>query len=432
MDDFSRRTIPRFNDAVLCVANAVPDSAIVFRGGSCIYEAFDSVFSGHDYGQTLLQDLARRRIFDTTEPDTTSMLGVESKVGEVKQWKAGLHDRRVLFIAELARITLMGESIRIAAETVRKNTGIPCVPARSITLIRDDADAFRSLLDGMVRVVLEQPLPNLRPQSVGILGYPHVRNEGDTAGDLAELARLVAGLGLLPLPIWLSGAGWDLLARIAEASLLVALPDGVPAAQRLGKATGAPILEAPLPVSLAQTEAWLRALAERTGTQAACEQLLDAELRHIVPRIDQYVRRFLLGRRAVVVASAAWLPGIVQCLTEDLGIEVVAALQRSRRDEAQPDTNPLDVARTFDPSEASLRHHIDAALAQGGLDLVIGSSWERNALHRAHQAIPFVEFGFPQERAHFLAPTPHLGFGGVATWAQRVYEALVAGGRIQV
>lgn len=430
MEDFSRRTTPRFNDAVFAVANSVPDSLIVFRGAACVYEAFDVTFKAHDLNQTVLRDHGTRRLLDTTEPFTRSILGIETKATDLAPWKTRMAGRHIIYLAELARVTIMGESIRFAADALRQNTGIPCVPAASTTLARDDADALRTLLDGMVGVLLEGELPARRDGTVGVLGYPFARREGDTEGDLAELARLVRGLGLEPLPIWLSGASWDLLGQIAAAGHLVALPDGAAAAHRLAAATGAPVLHAPLPVSLAQTEAWLRDLAAQTGTQAAAQAFLDSELARVVPRLDAYVRRHLLGRRAVVVASAAWLPGIVRCLTEDLGIEVASALCRSRRDAAEPDADAQDVARTFDPSEASIRHHLDRALASGGVDLLIGSSWECNVLHREHRAIAFLEFGFPQERSHFLAPTPHLGFAGVLTWAQRIYETLVAAGRL--
>ena len=110
---------------------------------------------------------------------------------------------------------------------------------------------------------------------------------------------------------------------------------------------------------------------------------------------------------------------------------VAAALCRSRRDPHDPDADPQDPSRRFDPSEASIRHHVDRALVEGGVDVIIGSAWERNVLHDAHARIPFVEFGYPQDRAHFIVPAPHLGFSGVPTWAQRIYEALAAGGRLR-
>jgi nitrogenase molybdenum-iron protein alpha/beta subunit len=114
----------------------------------------------------------------------------------------------------------------------------------------------------------------------------------------------------------------------------------------------------------------------------------------------------------------------VACLRDDLGVDVVAAILRRRRDPSAPDADPQALDRTFDPSEASLRHHLDAALATGGVDVIVGTARDRQVLRQEHRRLPFVEFGYPQESAHFLAPTPHLGFQGPITWAQRLFDAI--------
>jgi nitrogenase molybdenum-iron protein alpha/beta subunit len=425
-DDFTIRTSPTFADGAMLVANAVPDSLLVMRGSACIYEAFTACFGGHDLAQSLLRDGADRRLLDTSEPYTRSILGMEGRAAAVAGQREALAGRRLVLLTEQARITLMGENIRLAAADVSRATGLPCIPATSATLIRDAGTAVASLLDGMAAEALRSVgrRGSGRRRSVGIVGYLHARNEGDACGDVEVLQALVRGLGLKPLPIWLSGAGWDELQRVVQAEVLVALPSGLAAARRLAASTGAAVIEAGLPVALADTEAWVRALAVHFGLEAEADRLIGRELDRVVPLLERYVQPALLGRRAMVVATPDWLPGIVRCLEEDLGLHVVSAVQRARRDQARPDAASQDPSRTFDPSEATLRRHLDTALAGGGVDVVIGSAWERAILHGAHRGIPFVEFGFPQSRTHFLAPTPHLGFQGTTTWAQRLFDAL--------
>jgi len=432
MTDFSLRTTAAFPLGVYQVANAIPDSLLVFRGAACVYEAFETAFRPHDLGQTLDRPGAPRLV-DTTEPFTMSILGVEDRVVDLARWNQLLGDRRLVFLSELVRISIMGEGLRAAARAVRANTGLPCVPALSLDLSRDADDALRSLLTGLAEVLVADAArlggepPALDPRGIGIVGYPYLRNEGDSAGDVAELERLVRTLGLDPLPIWLSGTGWEHLSSLARARHLLALPLGVSAARSLQKATGATVTEVSLPVSLEQSEQWLRTLAASAGVSAPVDAVVDAELTRVVPLVDRLVSLSLRGRRVAVIADPTWLPGLVGCLEEDLGLEVACSLWRARRnplDEASADRD--EVTRLYDPSVASLAHHLLAAHAAGGLDAIVGSAFERNALPPELAHVPFVEFGLPQHARHFLVPTPHVGFSGVLTWAQRLHDALVS------
>lgn len=436
MTDFSLRTTAAFPLGVYLVANAVPDSLLVFRGSACVYEAFEAALRPHDFGQTL-GDAISPRLVDTTEPFTTSILGVEGRVADLAGWSRFLADKRLVFLGELVRISIMGEGLRAAARVVTANTGLPCVPALSLDLSRDADDALRSLLTGMAQVLAAEGSPSggeaatgeggLEPRSVGIVGYPFLRHEGDSEGDIAELERLVRTLGLDPAPIWLSGAGWEHLRRLARARHLLALPLGVDAARSLARASGASVTEVPLPVSLGQCEEWLRALAATAGAEAAVDAVLDAELARVVPLADRLVSLSLRGRRVAVIADPSWLPGLVRCFEEDLGLEVVCALWRTRRNpHGEASTDRDEPSRDYDPSAASLAHHLEAAQAAGGLDAIVGSTFERNALPVGLAHVPFVEFGFPQHTKHYLVPTPHLGFSGVLTWAQRLHDALVS------
>ncbi len=423
-DDYSVRTGGTFFEGALLAANAILDSLLVVRGSACVYDAFRVGLAPHDLGQTVFRDHETRRLLDTMEPYTRSILGVEQQAGDITAWRDLLAGRHLVLLTEQLRVTLMGEDIRLMAQTIRRGTGLPCVTATSNSLIRDDVDAWRSLLDGLAAAALERPPAKIVRGTVGLVGYPFARHEGDALGDVAELTRLVAGLGLRALPVWLSPAGWDELAAVRGAEHLLALPDGLKAARRLAGARHDAALELALPVSLAQTQGWLQALAERTGTGRAAAAFVDRELSRVVPLLDRATQRGLLGRRAVVVAGPAWLPGLTACLRDDLGLDVAVALLRQRRDPGAPDADPQALDRTFDPSEASLNHHLARAVASGGVDVIIGTARDRSVLTREHRAIPFVEFGYPQESAHFLAPTPHVGFLGPVTWAQRLLDTL--------
>jgi len=413
--DDSVRTTPTFMDGVFQVANGIPDALLVFRGSTCVLDYVRTTFVRHDLHQGLVPDLGPRRLALTQEPHTVTAMGTEELALDVAEAAAQRISPAVVLLSELPRHVILGENIGFMAEALSRRIGLPCVAAGADGLARGEGDAVTSLLDGLARAVIEStPLPQPRRDTVALLGLLPSRNEGDAQGDVEELERLVAAARAEPLTTWLSGRPFGQLRAALEAEILVGLPRGAGAAARIAEVTGARRLELPLPISIRGTEDWLRALGALTGGDV--ESWIRRALDIVVPRLDAALP-VLRGRRALVAATGDWLDGVTRCLGEDLGISVIPVL-RSRNQAARPDG-------ITDPSVANLTEVVDAARNSGGLDLIIGSAWEQTALPPRHRDLPFVEFGFPQKQAHFLRSTPHLGFRGVLTWAERLFDALI-------
>ena len=423
--EFSASCTPTFMDGSLWVANAIADCLLVYRGSSCIEEHAEDFFLPHDWRGQMQANRAGGRLVLTMDPDSSSVAGTQWGVERAVAWARRTRAPRLLLLSELSRYPLMGEDLAQSAALLREQTGLPCVAAGASTLDRDYTHAVRSLLRGLAEEVRRVGGGEPEPETVGVVGYLRSRNEGDGEGDVLELRRMVAALGLSLPSLWLSGAGWAELAAIRKSSTLVALPSGREAAGILGAERGVEVVDAALPLSLGGTADWIRRLGEGTGRLEAAEDFIDRELRAVVPQLDPVASRFLRARRVLVAAPWDWAPGIARCLREDLGMDVVATVLRHRSVSAY--ATPLGDEHgdgQLDPTVASLNASVSRARAEGGLDLVVGSAWEQAALEAEHGDIPVLEFGYPQRRAHFLAPTPHLGFRGVLTWAQRAYEAL--------
>jgi nitrogenase molybdenum-iron protein alpha/beta subunit len=425
--DYTMRTSPNYMAGALMAANAVSDALLVYRGSACVEEQVVQTFAPHDLGHGMSVNRAEGRLVLTMDPETVSLMGAAQSALKAARWGLQTRQVRVVLLSELIRHSLTGENIRRLSEQLEAELGVPCVATDADVLDRDFGDSTRSIMDGLARAAVERaPEAPLAEGSVAAVGYLRSRNEGDSDGDNAELRRILAGGGLELCSTWLSGGTWEELLEATRAQTIVGLPFAGNAARLLAERSRAASIATALPVSLAGTVAWLEAVAGAADRPGAFDSFVEQELRRVVSLLDRYATRFLRGKRVLVAATGDWLDGIVRCLSEDVGMEVVAGILRQRHPEdgltGPEDLDALD--RLVDPSVASLRHHADKALQEGGLDLVIGSFWERSALLGEYAHIPFLEFGYPQYRSHFLSPTPHLGFEGVLTWAQRIFEAL--------
>jgi len=147
-------------------------------------------------------------------------------------------------------------------------------------------------------------------------------------------------------------------------------------------------------------------------------------LREVVPPIGPLVPRAIAGRRIGVVADPALAEALCSYLAE-LGAEVVPPLVRCRREEsvaaALRGPRPGGV-RPHDPSLDSLGAWVRAAGADGPLDLVVGSSRERELLKSS--GVPFLELGYPSVHWRPLVAAPNLGFAGALHLAHRISNRL--------
>jgi len=427
MKDYSCPTGPTFLDGVLLVASAIPDAGLVYRGSTCVEERIRQTLYPHAGDDCLNASTRDGRLVLTMDPYTVAVMGTEDRVADAVEHLASRDDIRLVLLASLSRYTLTGEKLDPLARALDARTPGVTVQALSTRLLnRDHHDAFRAFYDGLAKRLVAEGTDASAPGTVGILGYPRLRDGGDSRGDLEELGRLVEALGLTCAGAILDGRPSTAFPAVAKAGTLVAFPDAECAAATLSAATGAGVVSGTLPVALGDTGSWIRGIAEKTGSEGHVETIVNEELRRVVPLLDRFVHHGLLGRRAIVAATAEWLPSLVRCLQEDLGVVVCAAVARTRHHDLEESWQaPADLH--LDTGTAGLNDLVDDARGGGGLDLIIGSNWEFNALQREHRSVPFVEFGYPQRRVSFLRPAPHLGYTGVLTWAERLMWVLSGG-----
>lgn len=425
--DSTLRLAPSFMDGAMMVAAAVPDSVLIYVGAACITEHFHNTYREADFGQDLVDDGLRTRLALTFSDLTAGVLGTAEAIERTARRVLEVRRPSCFFLAELSRVTLAGEDLAGVAADLRKRAGVPSIALSSRFLTRDHEAAFRAALEGLADSLPDSafeggPLPG----TAAVIGYFYERHEADHRANVACLEGLLRRLGLDPLPTWLSHAPVADLARAARASVLVALPGGREAARRLAARSGATVVDVDLPVGVAGTDAFLRRVAEASGSRVSPDAVVDAPLRAAWPLLRRAVVTRLAGRRVALAALPDWGTGLARLMREDLAMDVAVCLRRGRSaDPSDPDSPASrDPDRDHDPSVLTWNRHLARALADGGLDVVVGSSWERNALDGDAAHLPFVEFGYPCFAWHDLTGHPSLGVPGVLTWAERLSGAV--------
>lgn len=424
MEDFSIRTVPTFIDGVFLAANSVRDAMLVFRGGACVYEHIIQTFEDHDHSNNFISLDGKGRLIVTFTDSAAVTMGAAKETEELLREGIEKLKPGAVILAELSMITLAGEDIRNLARSLSERYGLPVIPAASRYLSRDYTDAYESILCGAASSLRDGCFTGMDNGVAGIIGLFYERGEGDWEGNVAEIERIVKSIGLEPCPVWFSGSGFRDLEKIGRAGLLAALPYGGKAAGIISGKSGAAVVNLDLPVGIEGTAEWARKIATAAGKKDECERFIKNEIDYIIPRLDRVVLRSLAGSRAAVIAGRDWLKVIPEFFENELGIEVPVRIARQRYPLNAGASGAGDAVRDYDPGVKSVNALVEKELRSGGIDLIVGSSWERSVLAGGLRDIPYFEFGYPCKSAHYLKPAPFLGFTGVLTWAERLAEII--------
>ena len=342
-------------------------------------------------------------------------------------------------------ISLQGQPMRPVVERLRERTGVDVVHVDARNYEEDLYGGYAAMTATLFARQFERfgqteagEAVETAADEVTLLGLPFDRHEGDCLGNVAELRRLLWGLGKKARAVYLSGEPYASLSPTPQASAHLMLPWSQPSRrqlQRVCKQWQRPLLPTPVPVGFSGTVRWLREVASALGVPAARVQaLVDHELTACKRQAD-LARKLLQGRVFSVFAEAPRLVGVVQLLTE-LGMVPqylgVMHFQLGRVAEAQAMLAaagvqlPAHVQWLDDPAPHEIRALGEAGQKQqppiSRSHVVIGSTMECDLLMGAH--VPLVELGFPSERAHFLTQNGWMGFRGALHLAERVVHAV--------
>lgn len=422
MTDQSQRTTPTWLDGLYLTLLGVPDLWVVVDCPRCLSELLvESAVGEHAWRHRLMRLDGNDRLFSTdmgigkVEHGQTAALLARLETLSRRGPRPG-----AVLVSEMAPSRLVGNDLDGLAASIAAATGAPARAIHHLSLTRDWLDAFKEALAALVELLPDVCFTGDR-DAVAVVGHLLDRPEADGLSDVREVVRLLSSLGVEVAAVWTSGSPVETLARAGTARRILALPYGHDAARRIAARSGAEVLELGLPIGLDGTATWLREAGAWLGREREAGQAVEAGLRAVVPGIAPLVPCRIAGRRIGVVADPATATGLSAFLAE-LGADVVRPLIRCRRPEDVPEgLRSDDGIRRHDPSLDSLRAWFRAATAVAPLDLVIGSSREREMLPAG---IPFLEMGYPSVHWRPLSDAPRLGFAGALHLVERISNRL--------
>ena len=427
-EDFSPPLRYPFLLGVYMATNAIPDAYTVVDGPDCLFFKTEYIHGKHDIRSTLLDVFGNHRIALTNvNAGNVAKSHGDAVLRKIAQIDA-LPASGVIFVSSLPMVTIIGTQYDQLVREAQPTTGARLIDCPGRSLQGDWLTGYSDMLVALASNI-DTSGGEPDPRKVAIVGHLMDRTEGDHVANVRELERIVGALGLELVTVWLGNQPYEQLSQVRDAGTILAFPLGKKAAAVLATRTGARVIDAKLPFGLPRTRLFIEKLARATGTLAAAEAFVEAELRELVPRMEWVVPHVFLGRKLGFSGPPDLFGGFLQ-IAQDLGAEVTHLsapcfgnhLGEDLSEDSDTFPEPL-----FSPKQRAILAE-QQRLSAMGTDLVLCNTELRQYFERGG-GLRCLEFGFPSFFDHALADRPFLGFRGWIAFVDRVANALMAAGQ---
>lgn len=403
---------------IYLAANAVSDSCAVLDGGNCVMPKIDFLAGNHDLRSTLLSPSGAHRVVCTMACPLPQRDNPEKPLLALLNSAAGSGSFAVLLLTGLPFQKLAGTDYAGLAAAVKGRTPVADIPPSSLDA--DWLEGYALALDALARALPDRKVKKRRG-TVALAGYFMDRLEGDHTANIKELRRLLGLCGLELTCVFPDGGSFRDLSRALEAELIVSLPYGRRAAERLARRSGARLLETGLPMGLRGTADWLKAVRLAAGLKGelppAVRKLEKKAAAAVSPLLDA------LSHRNVLYAGDPHLFAAFHAFARELRMNVRLALI-----DASPrplGASVLPAGLLFAPDTGAALAAIEELAGYRKPDLAVGNSFARTEGFAG--GLPFTELGFPSYGHHCLHDEPFFGFAGARVLVCRLYNSLQSG-----
>jgi len=427
LEDFAPRSNFPYLFGTYLAVNAVPDAHLFVDGPDCAFYKAQFIQGKHDLQSTLIDCAGNHRI-RFSDVTVNQVIGDRTAgLTEALRTMDSAPTCRVMLLTSMPMATITGTQYDLLVRALGEELSRPLLELPSRSLSGDWLDGYADTMEVLARGLELTGRPGVEGK-VAVVGYFLDRNEQDHLANVAELERLLGGLGLEVVSVWFSGRPVEHLARVGEAGTIISLPHGRAAARILAERTGGRLVETHLPFGFKGTATWLHEIAVQVGAEARADALVARELRRCVPRIQWLISRYFFNAGVLFVGDPHLLEPLYDFLRE-LGCRVVGLVAVSG--EHHLEEPPAGVAAAGVPllHEAN-PHELEVLVGSLGssesLDLAIQSDtfgWHR----RGRCAV--MPFGCACPSWHAIHDAPFLGFQGALSFVDRMAHRLMDRGR---
>jgi nitrogenase molybdenum-iron protein alpha/beta subunit len=412
-----------YSTGVLLAVNAVADAYLLLDAPVCAQWRAGFITGSHDANSTLWDTSGAHRVQISGTTTERLVSGNLQDLARQLGRMAAIPGCGAVLAAgyPLARIT--GAPYETVWRGLKPAPRIPFFAVTGGAISDDWLDGYAHTLTALARG-LDMPKCRRRPQDVAIVGYMHDRGERDHAANIAELRRMLDGVGLNLVSVWPGGTDVSGLRAAASAGTILSLPYGREAARVLAGRLRASLVECGLPLGLQACADWLVELGAATGLQAQARAFAAGELARLVPRLVWPVEELFVNSTFAFVGDPVLVRPLARQLRE-VGGRMTAAVSMGAHHHTRLlgswDDLPFPV---YEAPSGTQCGEIMRGWFEGPdpVDCMLGAS-DLDA--RAKDGRPrSVEVGFASYHSHAFHDRPYLGFEGALCLLSRIAEEL--------
>ncbi|HEY3357265.1 MAG TPA: nitrogenase component 1 [Polyangia bacterium] len=405
----------RFNYAystgVVLAVNAVRDAFLVLDAPACALWRPGFIQGHHDSTSTLWDAEGGHR-FQITDTSTERIIsGNLPGLAQQLQRISRAPGCGAILAAGFPMALISGTPYEAIWGSLTPAPSVPFFPVTGGSVSSDWLDGYAQTILALAKAVA-LPAATRRPEDVAIVGYMFDRGERDHVANLAELRRMLAGIGLNLVSVWPSGVAIAGLGAAASAGTILSFPYARDAAATLAGRLAAALVECDLPLGLRQSADWIRRVGRAVGREAEADAFAEQELARLVPRLEWAVEEIFLHATVIFAGDPVMVRPVARQIA-DVGGRMVAAAAMGAPHHAHELGSWADLPfPVYEAPSVSTMFR-----AEPEVDCIIGAG-DCGRRQRT------VELGFPSYRSHAFHDRPYLGFEGALCLLGRVAENL--------